>query len=68
MSSVPARAASRIAAVERSRLATESPSQIAYWAQATRTLRSFLPEVLHLSLEEFDGALRRLEEQGALGG
>ena len=37
-------------------------------AQATRTLRSFLPEVFHLALEEFDGALRRLEEQGTFRG
>jgi hypothetical protein len=41
---------------------------MAYWAQATRILRSFLPEVLHLSLEDFDSALRCLEEQGSLGG
>src|SRR5215210_16492 len=65
--SAPARAASRIAATERSRLASGSPSWMAYWAQATRTLRSFLPEVLYLSLEDLDRALRRLEEQSTLG-
>src|SRR5919202_1306820 len=64
--SAPTRAASRIAATDRSRLASGSPSRMAYWAQVTRTLRSFLLEMLYLALEELDYALRRLEEQGAL--
>ena len=68
MRSAPARAASRIVADERSTLMPGSPSRMAYWAQAMRILRSFLSQMLDLALEDLDRALRRIEEQGSLGG